>query len=137
MIKESAKIISQKDNESGGVDYILENGTKLGEIMDFLPNGIINKGVTGIGATTLEIESPRNSIIVQPLKATVEQKSQGNNKLFAYNKRNLTKLNEELWAYLSDATNPFKKIILVIDRLSELIFALGQNSTNFFFYLMR
>lgn len=133
MIKESAKIISQKDNESGGVDYILENGTKLGEIMDFLPNGIINKGVTGIGATTLEIESPRNSIIVQPLKATVEQKSQGNNKLFAYNKRNLTKLNEELWAYLSDATNPFKKIILVIDRLSELIFALGQNSTNFFF----
>lgn len=133
MIKESAKIISQKENESGGVDYILENGTKLGEIMDFLPNGIINKGVTGIGATTLEIESPRNSIIVQPLKATVEQKSQGNNKLFAYNKRNLTKLNEELWAYLSDATNPFKKIILVIDRLSELIFALGQHSTNFFF----
>ena len=68
----------------GNVDEImnaLEQGTpvpipvgsdsvqlKLSFYMDKMPHGIVDKQVAGIGATTLEIESNRNSIIVVPTK---------------------------------------------------------------------
>ena len=47
-----------------------------------MPHGIVDKQVAGIGATSLEIDSKRNSIIVFPTK------------ILAYNKwqRNKTKL---------------------------------------------
>ena len=50
--------------------------------MDKMPHGIVDKQVAGIGATSLEIDSKRNSIIVFPTK------------ILAYNKwqRNKTKL---------------------------------------------
>lgn len=82
----------------GNVDEImnaLEQGTpvpipvgsnsvqlKLSFYMDKMPHGIVDKQVAGIGATSLEIDSKRNSIIVFPTK------------ILAYNKwqRNKTKL---------------------------------------------
>jgi hypothetical protein len=133
MIKESAKIISQKDNESGGIDFILENDTKLGEVLDFLPNGIINKGETGIGATTLEINCHRNSIIIQPLKSTVELKSIDDTRLFAFNKKKSSGLDKELQIYLTNPKIKFKKIILVIDRLEDLINTIGNQILDYFF----
>jgi len=47
----------------------------LNSIFDKLPsNAIINKGRCGIGGTRLEIETPRDSIIVVPLKSIIECK---------------------------------------------------------------
>lgn len=37
--------------------------------IDKMPHGIVNKQIPGVGATTLEINSNRNSIIVLPTKA--------------------------------------------------------------------
>ena len=52
----------------------LEDGDKLGDFFNCLPYGIINKKITGIGATTLELKSNRNSIIVLPTKALAYNK---------------------------------------------------------------
>ena len=42
--------------------------------MEFLPNGIIEKSHTGMGATHMELTSHRNSIIVEPIKITAYSK---------------------------------------------------------------
>jgi hypothetical protein len=38
--------------------------TKLSSVLNKLPNGIVYKDETGMGATTLELKTPRHSIIV-------------------------------------------------------------------------
>ena len=43
IIKEENRIVSQSPNSSGEVDYILENGSWLGESFNYLPSGIIDK----------------------------------------------------------------------------------------------
>ena len=53
IVKKNPYIISQTDNKTGGIDYVLKNGVKLSEVFNFLPSGIIDKRETGIGATTL------------------------------------------------------------------------------------
>ena len=42
-------------------------------------NCILNKGITGCGGTTVEINANRNSIIVVPTKELVRNKSDGVN----------------------------------------------------------
>jgi len=137
MKPKSDKVKAITPNETGGLDYILVNGTKLGKIpedLEFLPEGIINKGVTGIGATTMELNCCRNSIVIQPLKVTVELKAQGNynHKVFAYSNKKSKRLNRELVDYLNDKQVQYKKIILVIDRLVDLVEALGERVKDFF-----
>ena len=41
---------------------------KLSEVLKHVPNGIVIKDETGMGATTLEITARRPSIIVEPLR---------------------------------------------------------------------
>lgn len=39
----------------------------MSDILSLIPNNVIlNKTLTGCGATTLEINAPRNSIIIEP-----------------------------------------------------------------------
>lgn len=54
----------------------LFTGSKLmlSKYIDKMPHGIIDKKIPGIGATTLEINSGRNSIIVLPTKALAYSK---------------------------------------------------------------
>jgi hypothetical protein len=48
---------------------------RLSEVFDILPsNAIINKGRCGIGGTYLEIEAQRNSIIIVPTNAIIDDK---------------------------------------------------------------
>ena len=57
------------------MDMTIPQGLKLGEIFDRVPYGIINKTITGLGATTLELmTSKRNSIIVVPTKTLAYSK---------------------------------------------------------------
>ncbi len=50
--------------------------TKLGEVLNYLPHGIINKTETGIGGTSLELDSNRHSIVVVPFNNIADCKSQ-------------------------------------------------------------
>lgn len=50
-------------------------GLRMGDVFDRIPYGIVNKTITGLGATTLEIMSiKRNSIIVVPTKTLAYSK---------------------------------------------------------------
>jgi hypothetical protein len=45
----------------------LPKGKKIGDIMSFLPsNALINKTITGCGATHAEIHAKRNSLLTLP-----------------------------------------------------------------------
>ena len=50
--------------------------TKLGEVLNYLPHGIIDKTETGIGGTSLELDSNRHSIVVVPFNNIAHCKSQ-------------------------------------------------------------
>lgn len=88
----------------------------LSEFIDRLPsNCIINKGVTGCGGTTVELESKRNSIILCPTKNLVESKS-GEGRLSVTGETN----NQEIIEYInSDKT--YKKIVATYDALERLM----------------
>ena len=49
--------------------------TRLGDVLTALPHGLVYKEETGMGATTLEFQTPRNSIIVEPIKITASSKA--------------------------------------------------------------
>lgn len=49
--------------------------TKLGDLINELPHGIVDKSITGLGGTTLELDSPRPSVIVEPLNITAYTKA--------------------------------------------------------------
>jgi hypothetical protein len=130
-VKQENRIKSESQNSLGGIDYILENETWLGDSFNYLPSGIIDKKETGIGATTLEIKSKRHSIIIEPLKITVVEKAINNPKVFALlvDEKDIY---IKLHAYLNDNSIEYKKIFLVIDNLEKLVFQLDKLFKDFF-----
>lgn len=79
---------------------VFKQGYKMGQVFDRVPYGIIDKTITGLGATTLEIYSEvRSSIIVVPTKA------------LAYNKHIIANKNkgEEYCMYVGSAIGNIKK----------------------------
>jgi hypothetical protein len=131
LVKKKAYLHGKKKNSSGGYDFVLKGSHKLSEIFNYIPSGIINKRETGIGATTLELESKRDSIIIEPLKSTVIQKANGNSKIFPYLIDN-PEVTNQLLNYLADDSVKFKKIMLVIDNLERLINDIGDAVLNYF-----
>ncbi|MBK7763294.1 MAG: hypothetical protein IPI46_07955 [Bacteroidetes bacterium] len=114
--------------------------TKLSEAFTFLPSGLVYKDETGMGATTLELISGRNSIIVEPIKITASSKALkhealyvGSNTKFHKNKSVSTK---EIQAYVLKKLPKFKKIIVVADSLLKVIDAIGEEVYNKYFLLI-
>lgn len=113
---------------------------KLGDVFENLPWGIIKKNRTGVGATTLEINSPRNSIIVVPTRAlalnkALPSKLEGTDKYRVLYVGGITTGVKvpSVEAYLADNEIKYKKFIVVIDSLPRLIEKLGENySSNYF-----
>lgn len=102
----------------------VKNGTYLSSTLDKLPCGIINKTETGIGATTVELDSKRNSIIVEPLRVTASAKAFKHNALYVGSptKQFKNKLKrEDIQAYLNDKSIEPKKIVVVADSLNRVI----------------
>ena len=132
-------IISQNPNKENGQDFLINAGTKLSEIFSFLPHGRINKKETGIGATYLELQSERNSIIVFPTRHTAFSKSGGDVHYFSSDR--LTKVatqnkEDKLKRYLEDSRKKFNKITVVADSLPKLIDIIGKDVyTNYFLLL--
>lgn len=80
-------------------------------------NAVIYKKITGIGATTLEIESPRNSIIIEPNTPVIEGKIEKHKNLFGIFEGITT---EQIINYLQDKNTPYKKLMTTPESFNKL-----------------
>lgn len=131
-IRNRALIKSIDVNRDGTVVTIAN--AKLSEILTFLPAGIVYKDSTGMGATTLELRSDRNSIVVEPLKVTASQKAYLENAIYVGSPTTLHPMkitHEEIRSKLS-ASNGFIKFVVVADSLERLMKSLGDSFVDFF-----
>ena len=81
----------------------------LSDVLPMIPtNTILNKVMTGCGATTLEINAPRHSIIIEPNVPVIIGKKNQHPFLFAVYE-GTTK--EDVKAYLSGEEDGYRKII--------------------------
>lgn len=106
----------------------------LSNYLTKMPHGLVDKKITGIGATTLEINSKRNSIIVFPTKALAYGKhSKHPNTLYVGSeikgeKKKVT--NQQIEEYL--AKGGYKKLLVVADSLGRLLGIIGKNYKDYF-----
>ena len=109
---------------------------KLGGIFTSLPYGIVKKSVPGIGATTLALHQPRDTVIVLPTKKLAYQKYlRGYNKdrtsnRFLYvgsdipEEKCKSPTDEQIRSYIAEkrtGTFPYKKILVVADSLGRVM----------------
>lgn len=125
----------------------LEQGDKLGQLLDRVPYGIINKTITGLGATTLELETQvRNSIIVVPTKSlaynkhiTTERKLGENSSMYIGSPIGhiLTEITiEDIRGYLQINNGKRKKFLVVADSLWKVIEAIGEQVYHNYFLMV-
>ena len=106
----------------------------LSNYLTKMPHGLVDKKIPGIGATTLEINSKRNSIIVFPTKALAYSKhSKHPNTLYVGSeikgeKEKVT--NQQIEEYL--AKDGYKKLLVVADSLGRLLGIIGKNYKDYF-----
>ena len=95
-----------------------ENDLFLNQILDQIPsNCLFNKGVTGCGGTTLEIESNRNSIILVPnVNLVLNKCNTYPNLIGVYGAIDRFKFNIKF-----KKKEQYKKIIATYDALPKLI----------------
>lgn len=113
----------------------------LSEIFDQTPFGLIKKNRTGIGATTLEQKSQRNSIIVVPTRSLASTKAisgnrDGNTCLYVGGAVPHIKDQPSVKSYLSDETIKVKKFIVVADSLPYLINEIGIEQCKDYFLMV-
>ena len=106
-----------------------ENDLFLNQILKQIPsNCLFNKGVTGCGGTTLEIESNRNSIILVPNVNLVLNKCNSYpNLIGVYGAIDRFKFNIKF-----KKKEQYKKIIATYDALPKLIEWIGDDIFNYF-----
>jgi hypothetical protein len=95
-----------------------------------LPNGVLKKKYTGLGATTCELNAPRNSILVFPYLLLAKEKADKSPDYFFFktvdSKIDNKKCNfEELRNYINKKKTA-QKICLVVDNIEKLINALKE-----------
>lgn len=106
----------------------------LSNYLTKMPHELVDKKIPGIGATTLEINSKRNSIIVFPTKALAYSKhSKHPNTLYVGSeikgeKEKVT--NQQIEEYL--AKDGYKKLLVVADSLGRLLGIIGKNYKDYF-----
>lgn len=109
----------------------------LSDYLDKMPHGIIDKRIPGIGATTLEIKSKRNSIIVFPTKALAYSKHlKHHNTLYVGSgiegKKRTS--NAEIQHYLD--TDSHKKILVVADSLKRVLTLIKEENYDKYFLMI-
>lgn len=119
--------------------------TRLSNAFKFLPNGLVYKEETGMGATTLELLAKRNSIIVEPIKITASSKAYHHSKpphgtvLYIgsetkYHPNKITRFSIE--RYINNNKIKYKKIVVVADSLYKLIDIVGEEVYSNYFLLI-
>mgnify|MGYP001591680561 CR=1 FL=1 len=93
----------------------------LGHVLKELPsNTILDKGMTGIGATTLEIEADRHSIIAVPFVNMIKNKGeQHSNIIRVYGDMTSQDIQHEV--YLKLRSKSYVKIMVTYDSLYKLL----------------
>lgn len=127
-------------------DILNEDEIKLIEInenqhiTDLYPNGlptdtIIDKTITGCGATTCELESKRNSIIVEPNVPVIKGKEKKYPKALGVHE-GIT--DGDVKSYLEDKTIRYKKIIVTPESYSKVKRGANYAGVNLFeeFFLL-
>ena len=116
---------------------------KLGEIFSTTPYGLLKKNRTGVGATTLELNSERNSIIVVPTKALAYNKAKKskikNSKKYGilYVGGKITGFNPpQIREYLVDDEIKYKKFLVVADSLPKLLREIGEGNYDDYFLMV-
>lgn len=118
------------------------DNAKLSDVFNQLPYGLIKKNRTGVGATTLELQSPRNSIVVVPTRALAYEKAK-------HSKDSMTGKYKVLYVggqisgfnppsinnYLNDNNIEHKKFIVVIDSLPTLLNEIGEENFKDYFIM--
>ena len=122
---------------------IPESELKLSSIFKTTPYGIMNKSRTGVGATTLELNAKRNSVIVVPTQALainkVEYSKDKETKEYKYlyvGGRIKGKKFKTIESYLKDKDIEFKKFIVVADSLPKLHLELGEKLYEDYFLMV-
>ena len=87
----------------------IAKGQHLSDVMDMIPsNVILNKRITGCGATTLEITSARDSIIIEPNVPVIVGKAAKHRNVFpVYEKVSAEAVKE----YLRHSIGDYRKIV--------------------------
>lgn len=132
----------EKGQSISSIDFIMpKDEAKLSDIFITTPYGLIKKNRTGIGATTLELNSPRNSIIVVPTRTLAYEKAK-NSRINESNKYKILYVGGDINGfiipkiedYLSDENIFYKKFIVVANSLPNLLQKIGkENYQNYFF----
>lgn len=103
-----------------------------------LPNGILSKNFPGIGATTLEIEAKRHSIIVSPTRGLSKTKCKSSESInwisCLYVSGDSKTSNNDIAKF--GESQRFKKIFVVADSLPRVINFLGTSVFKDFFLLV-
>lgn len=111
---------------------------RLSSFIQKLPHGVIDKKATGIGATTLELKSPRHSIIVVPTKKLAYSKYRwaienlgSDSALYigsAIGEFNERVSKEDIIKYIQQDYSSPKKFLVVADSLDYLIQTIGEEA---------
>lgn len=109
------------------------NGIKfLSQVIDNVPDQcILNKGITGCGGTTVEINSQRNSIIIVPIVNLIKSKQVSTNIFGVYGDIK----NPQIKEYISSFKG-YKKIMATYDALPRLIEIIGESIFEDYFLLI-
>ena len=135
----SIVVDNDKDMNVLSVNFTIPNDDmKLGDFLSTSPYGLIKKNRTGVGATTLELRSPRNSIIVVPTKSLAhakvkDSKDSKGNYLYYYIGSSITGLiMPNIETYLENKDIEHKKFVVVADSLHKVIKTLGDRKSEYF-----
>lgn len=115
---------------------------KLSSFFYSSPYGLIKKNKTGIGATTLELRSKRNSIIVVPTKALAYEKAKNSKDekgkyTILYRGSHIEGFTPPtLQTYLTYNDVEYKKILVVADSLPSLLDEIGENAYKDYFLMV-
>lgn len=131
-IKLNKRLTNVDGYDIGNWAMIFKQVYRMGEVLDRVPFGIIDKTITGLGATTLELTtSVRSSIVVVPTKALAYNKCQMVNASYGNNycmyvgspigevKKDITI--DDVSEYLNKRADNIRKFIVVADSLPKLL----------------
>ena len=145
------KRLEYDENKIKVIEFNMEGKKYLGDVLDSIPFGILNKNRTGVGATTLEIEAKRNSIIVCPNKSLAYSKSKSRpDGLLQYvgspigditsstSPKDIEDYIDEINQKISDGEDVYKKFLVVADSLHKVyeVIATKKKSLESYFLLV-
>ncbi|RHL11466.1 MULTISPECIES: hypothetical protein [Bacteroides] len=116
----------------------------LGDVFITTPYGLIKKNRTGVGATTLELSSPRNSIVVVPTRALAYNKAINSKIEGEENKYKILYVGGKIAgfnvpapsAYIADSSIEYKKFIVVVDSFPGLLKDIGEDNYKDYFLMI-